>query len=150
PKGPGRRSGPLHHRQPQAGRLTVHDMTSQTDIPAADENRLIAERRAKLAALRAHGPAYPNDFQPDTRAAVLHRDCGDLDEDALQTLGRRARVAGRMMLKRVMGKASFATLQDASGRLQLYLDRGVLGDEAYAAFKSWDIGDIVGAEGQVF
>ncbi|MGB3704900.1 lysine--tRNA ligase [Castellaniella sp.] len=125
-------------------------MTSQTDIQAPDENRLIAERRAKLDALRQVGPAYPNDFRPDTHAADLHRDCGELDEDALLALGRQARVAGRMMLKRIMGKASFATLQDSSGRLQLYLDRGVLGDEAYAAFKSWDIGDIVGAEGEVF
>lgn len=125
-------------------------MTSQTDTQAPDENRLIAERRAKLEALRQAGPAFPNDFRPDTHAADLHRDCGALDEEALQSLGRHARVAGRMMLKRIMGKASFATLQDASGRLQLYLDRGVLGDEAYAAFKSWDIGDIVGAEGEVF
>ncbi|MHA3902395.1 lysine--tRNA ligase [Castellaniella sp. WN] len=124
-------------------------MTS-TETQAPDENRLIAERRAKLDALRQAGPAYPNDFHPDARAADLHRDCGALDEDALQALGQRARVAGRMMLKRIMGKASFATLQDATGRLQLYLDRGVLGDEAYAAFKSWDIGDIVGAEGEVF
>jgi len=124
-------------------------MTS-TETQAPDENRLIAERRAKLDALRQAGPAYPNDFRPDAHAAELHRDCGELDEDALQALGRHARVAGRMMLKRIMGKASFATLQDATGRLQLYLDRGVLGDEAYAAFKSWDIGDIVGAEGEVF
>ncbi|WP_345798129.1 lysine--tRNA ligase [Castellaniella sp. MT123] len=125
-------------------------MTSQTEAQTPDENRLIAERRAKLAVLREGGPAYPNDFHPDTHAAKLHEDCDALDADTLQAQGRRARVAGRMMLKRVMGKASFATLQDTSGRLQLYLDRGVLGDETYAAFKSWDIGDIVGAEGQVF
>jgi lysyl-tRNA synthetase class 2 len=125
-------------------------MTSQTESQAPDENRLIAERRAKLATLRQQGPAYPNDFHPDSHAATLHQDCDDLDADALQALDLRACVAGRMMLKRVMGKASFATLQDASGRLQLYLDRGVLGDDVYAAFKSWDIGDILGAEGQVF
>ncbi|MGB6241016.1 MAG: lysine--tRNA ligase [Castellaniella sp.] len=125
-------------------------MTAQTESHTPDENRLIAERRAKLTSLREAGPAYPNDFQPDTHAATLHEDYGALDADALLAQNRRARVAGRMMLKRVMGKASFATLQDATGRLQLYLDRGVLGDETYAAFKSWDIGDIVGAEGQVF
>ena len=125
-------------------------MTAQNDSPALDENRLIAERRSKLDALRAAGPAYPNDFRPDSHAAALHKDCDALDDEALQALNRHAKVAGRMMLKRVMGKASFATLQDTSGRLQLYLDRGVLGDEAYAAFKSWDIGDIVAAEGEVF
>jgi len=121
-----------------------------TDTAALDENRLIAERRAKLDRLREAGPAYPNDFRPDSHAAALHADCDALDEDALQALGREARLAGRMMLKRVMGKASFATLQDGTGRIQLYLDRGVLGDEAYAAFKSWDIGDIIGAQGRVF
>jgi lysyl-tRNA synthetase class 2 len=125
-------------------------MTAQNDSQSPDENRLIAERRGKLDALRATGPAYPNDFRPDSHAATLHQDCGTLDDDALQALNRHAKVAGRMVLKRVMGKASFATLQDTSGRLQLYLDRGVLGDEAYAAFKSWDIGDIIGAEGEVF
>src|SRR5690606_21306802 len=146
---PARAGGRRPARMPPPFPYRPHDMTS-TETQAPDENRLIAERRAKLDALRQAGPAYPNDFRPDTRAADLHRDCGALDEDALQALGRRARVAGRMMLKRIMGKASFATLQDATGRLQLYLDRGVLGDEAYAAFKSWDIGDIVGAEGEVF
>ncbi|WP_298017323.1 lysine--tRNA ligase [uncultured Castellaniella sp.] len=125
-------------------------MTAQTESQTSDENRLIAERRAKLASLREAGPAYPNDFRPDSHAATLREDCDALDADALLALNRRACVAGRMMLKRVMGKASFATIQDASGRLQLYLDRSVLGDETYAAFKSWDIGDIVGAEGQVF
>ncbi|WP_322995157.1 lysine--tRNA ligase [Castellaniella sp.] len=123
---------------------------STQDTPAPDENRLIAERRAKLSTLRELGPVYPNDYRPDTHAATLHADYGALEAEALETQGIQARVAGRMMLKRVMGKASFATLQDASGRLQLYLDRGVLGDEAYAAFKTWDIGDILGAEGQVF
>lgn len=125
-------------------------MTAQNDSQAPDENRLIAERRGKLDALRATAPAYPNDFRPDSHAATLHQDCDALNDDALQAMNRRAKVAGRMMLKRVMGKASFATLQDASGRLQLYLDRGVLGEETYSAFKSWDIGDIVGAEGEVF
>ena len=125
-------------------------MTAQNDSQAPDENRLIAERRSKLDALRAVAPAYPNDFRPDSHAATLHQDCGALDDEALQALNRHAKVAGRMMLKRVMGKASFATLQDTSGRLQLYLDRSVLGEETYAAFKSWDIGDIIGAEGEVF
>jgi len=120
--------------------------------PGADENRLIAERRAKLAALRENttSSAYPNDFRPDHSAAALHQAYDDAPKEVLEAQGVQARIAGRMMLKRVMGKASFATVQDDSGRMQLYLDRSVLGDEAYAAFKSWDIGDIVGAQGQVF
>jgi len=114
------------------------------------ENRLIAERRAKLAALRAQGWAYPNDFHPDHCAAALHQAYDACTKEDLQVQNVQARIAGRMMLKRVMGKASFATLQDDSGRLQLYLDKSVLGDAAYAAFKSWDIGDIIGAEGVAF
>ncbi|HEX7388014.1 MAG TPA: lysine--tRNA ligase [Castellaniella sp.] len=125
-------------------------MTDQNETQATDENRLIAERRSKLAALRTSGPAYPNDFHPDTHAATLHQDCEGMDDETLLAGHRQARVAGRMMLKRVMGKASFATLQDTTGRIQLYLDRSILGDDTYAAFKSWDIGDILGAEGEVF
>ena len=124
-------------------------MTSPLDS-STEENRLIAERRSKLSALRARGPAYPNDFQPDAHAAQLHAAYDEHDEASLEALGQPVRVAGRMMLKRIMGKASFATLQDGSGRLQLYLDRGRLGEAAYDAFKTWDIGDILGAEGTVF
>ncbi|MBV6271810.1 lysine--tRNA ligase [Alcaligenaceae bacterium CGII-47] len=122
----------------------------QTDTPAIDENRLIAERRAKLGVLRAAGVAYPNDFRPDSHAATLHQAHDEQDTESLQTLGKSARIAGRMMLKRVMGKASFATIQDGTGRIQIYLDRGTLGEDCYSAFKTWDIGDIVGVEGQVF
>jgi len=127
-------------------------MTDRQPAPttAQDENRLIAERRAKLARLREAGVAYPNDFVPDAHAADLHRDYGGQDQEALTASPVAVKVAGRMMLKRVMGRASFATLQDGSGRIQVYLDRGVLGDEAYADFKQWDIGDIVGVAGTVF
>ncbi|KOF53160.1 MULTISPECIES: lysine--tRNA ligase [unclassified Achromobacter] len=127
-------------------------MTDHSPAPAAaqDENRLIAERRAKLARLRETGVAYPNDFTPDARAAELHDKYDDQDQQALAASPVPVKVAGRMMLKRVMGKASFATLQDASGRIQIYLDRGALGDETYAAFKQWDIGDIIAVEGTVF
>jgi lysyl-tRNA synthetase class 2 len=126
-------------------------MTDTSTAPLTqDENRLIAERRAKLAKLRESGIAYPNDFSPDARAADLHAEYDEQDQDTLTALGKVVRVAGRMMLKRVMGKASFATLQDASGRIQIYLDRGALGEEAYTAFKQWDIGDILGVEGTVF
>ncbi|MYN14668.1 lysine--tRNA ligase [Pusillimonas sp. TS35] len=120
------------------------------NLPVADENHLIAERRGKLARLREEGAAYPNDFQPDARAADLHAEYDAQDKTEVEAQNRRVKVAGRMMLKRVMGKASFATLQDGSGRIQVFLDRTQLGDEAYAAFKGWDIGDILAVEGTMF
>lgn len=126
-------------------------MTESTpNPPVTDENRLIAERRGKLARLRAEGIAYPNDFRPDSRAAELHEAYDGLEKEELETLGRQVKVAGRMMLKRIMGKASFATLQDGSGRIQIFLDRNTVGEQAYAAFKGWDIGDILAVEGRVF
>jgi lysyl-tRNA synthetase class 2 len=120
-----------------------------------DENQLIAERREKLRALReaqkqGKGPAFPNDFKPSSQAVLLHAAHGDKPAETLEQEGATARVGGRMMLKRVMGKASFATLQDGSGRIQVYVTRDGVGEEAYAAFKHWDLGDIVGAEGKVF
>ncbi|TWO68945.1 lysine--tRNA ligase [Caenimonas sedimenti] len=119
--------------------------------PPIDENQLIAERREKLKALRqAGGPAFPNDFRQGDHASALHRLHGDKSAEELEAEGATARVAGRMMLKRVMGKASFATLQDQSGRIQVYVTRDSVGEEVYAAFKHWDLGDIIGAEGKVF
>lgn len=116
-----------------------------------DENHLIAERRSKLERLRATGlPAYPNDFQPENNAAELHKKYDALDKEALQQAAYKAKVAGRMMLKRVMGKASFSTLQDSSGRIQIYLDKSLLGDDLYEQFKTWDIGDILAVEGVMF
>src|SRR5690606_27942885 len=117
---------------------------------ATDENHLIAERRSKLAKLREQGVAYPNDFQPDNVAAALHAAYDELDKEALAEVGKQVKVAGRMMLKRVMGKASFATLQDSSGRIQIFLDKNTLGEEVYTQFKTWDIGDIVAVEGTMF
>lgn len=118
---------------------------------AVDENHLIAERRGKLERLRATGlPAYPNDFQPENNAAELHKKYDALDKEALQQAAYKAKVAGRMMLKRVMGKASFSTLQDSSGRIQIYLDKSLLGDDLYEQFKTWDIGDILAVEGVMF
>ncbi|HEX7348457.1 MAG TPA: lysine--tRNA ligase [Rhodanobacteraceae bacterium] len=112
----------------------------------ADENKLIAERRGKLQALRDAGNAYPNDFRPDAFAGDLQHECEGRDADALAADTRVVKIAGRMLGKRVMGKASFAKIQDRTGAIQLYLQRDVLGD-AYTAFKGWDIGDIVGVEG---
>ncbi len=127
-------------------------MTSTPTAPVEqhDENRLIAERREKLNRLREKGQAYPNDFRPEHQAAQLHQQFDQQDKEALAKLGKRVTVAGRMMLKRVMGKASFATIQDGSGRIQLYLDKSALGDALYNEFKTWDIGDMVGAEGTLF
>ncbi|QTC00350.1 lysine--tRNA ligase [Alcaligenes sp. SORT26] len=121
-----------------------------TSAPVVDENRLIAERRSKLDRLRENGIAYPNDFRPDAHAAELHSQYGEQDKEALAATSKVVKVAGRMMLKRVMGKASFATLQDTSGRIQIYLDKAALGEENYAEFKGWDIGDILAVEGTVF
>ncbi len=111
-----------------------------------DENQLMAERRAKLARLRAGGEAFPNDFRRDALAADLHATFGGHDNEALEANPVRVRVAGRMMFKRVMGQASFAKLQDGSGQIQAYLQANVLG-EAYEEFKGWDVGDIVGIVG---
>ncbi len=114
-----------------------------------DENRLIAERRAKLAALRGQGIAFPNDFRRVDHAGDLQAEYADAERwtgEALEAEGRTVALAGRLMAKRVMGKAAFAQVQDVSGRIQLFLQRDALGD-AYQAFKGWDIGDIVAATG---
>ncbi len=115
-----------------------------------DDNQLIAERREKLAAIRKQGVAFPNDFKPRDRAADVARKHGGLPNEELEPQGITVSLAGRMMLKRIMGKASFATLQDASARIQLFVTRDTLGDETYEAFKHWDLGDILGAEGTLF
>ena len=132
-------------------------MTTHTPPPApqpppapADSNQLIAERREKLAAIRARGVAFPNDFKPTDHAAELLRKHDAQTNEELEPLAITVALGGRMMLKRVMGKASFATLQDGSGQLQLFVTRDALGEEAYAAFKHWDLGDIVGAVGTLF
>ncbi|MET3512567.1 lysyl-tRNA synthetase class 2 [Pseudacidovorax sp. 1753] len=126
--------------------------TPAAAAPSVDDNQLIAERREKLKALRAgqaegRGVAFPNDFKPADRADALLAAHGETAAETLEATPVAASVGGRMMLKRVMGKASFATLQDATGRIQLYVTRDALGEEAYADFKKWDLGDIVGAEG---
>ncbi len=125
------------------------------DTPAessanADESRIVAERRGKLATLRAGGNAYPNDFRRNALAADLHAAHDDNDNEALEIAAIRVAVAGRMLLKRVMGKACFAALQDMSGRIQLYVTLDGVGEGALNAFKHWDLGDIVGATGTLF
>ncbi|MBX3586586.1 MAG: lysine--tRNA ligase [Ramlibacter sp.] len=128
-------------------------MSEPITAPAPqDDNQLIAERRDKLKAIReaqhaGKGVAFPNDFKPEGRAAALLAAHSDKTPEALTEEATVTSIAGRMMLKRVMGKASFATLQDATGRIQIYVTRDDVGEEAYAAFKHWDLGDIVGARG---
>lgn len=127
-----------------------------SSAPASqDDNKLIVERREKLKALRkdqadGKGVAFPNDFKPTDHAGKLHAAHDGKDGEALAAEAIPAKIAGRMMLKRVMGKASFATLQDSTGRIQVFLTRDEIGEELYAAFKHWDLGDIVAAEGKVF
>ncbi len=126
---------------------------NDTPAPAGaptDENQIIAERRAKLTALRAAGPAFPNDFVREHQAGELQARYGELDREALAKAGVEVVLAGRMMLKRVMGKASFATVQDSTGRIQFYVANDDTGEAAHEAFKHWDIGDIVAARGLLF
>jgi lysyl-tRNA synthetase class 2 len=115
-----------------------------------DENQIIAERRAKLAALRAIGPAFPNDFQRTHLADELHVKYGARERDTLAQEHIEVAVAGRMMLKRLMGKASFATVQDGSGRIQFYVADDEVGKRTHDEFKRWDIGDIIAARGVLF
>ncbi|MFP3502253.1 lysine--tRNA ligase [Burkholderia sp. SIMBA_062] len=117
---------------------------------AADENQIIAERREKLRALREQGVAYPNDFRPTHHAADLQATFADSDKATLEANPVEVSVAGRMMLKRVMGKASFATVQDGSGQIQFFVTPNDVGAETYDAFKKWDLGDIVAARGVLF
>ena len=125
--------------------MSEQDITSQ---PAQDENQIMAERRQKLTEIRASkGVAFPNDFRRQHLAAPLHAQYDATDKEALEARPVEVVVAGRMMLKRVMGKASFATVQDSSGRIQFYISRDKVGEDVYADFKTWDMGDILGAKG---
>jgi lysyl-tRNA synthetase class 2 len=115
-----------------------------------DENEQIALRRQKLAALREKGIPFPNDFRRNTMAGELHAEYGARDGAEIEMRNIRCKVAGRVMTRRIMGKASFCHLQDMSGRIQIYVTRDALGEAAYEEFKKWDIGDILGAEGTLF
>ena len=125
-------------------------MTTEQTLPPQDDNQIIAERRAKLKAIREKGVAFPNDFQRKDMAADLHAGFGEKSHDDLEAAQIPVAVAGRMMLKRVMGKASFATIQDMSGRIQLFISNNEVGEEAHAEFKHYDMGDILGAVGVLF
>jgi len=121
-----------------------------TDNKNTDENKLIAERRQKLAALRARGNPFPNDFHRNALADELQHLYGTHDNATLDEECVEVAVAGRMMAKRVMGKASFIKLADRSGQIQVRLERDHLPDGVYQDFKRWDVGDILGARGVLF
>ncbi|HUA79034.1 MAG TPA: lysine--tRNA ligase [Dyella sp.] len=125
-------------------------MSEPTDTPIVDENKLIAERREKLNALRMQGIAFPNDFKVGNFAGDLQTEFADKETytaEAIEAAARTVKVAGRIVLKRVQGKVSFVQVQDFTGRIQLFIHQGTVGETTYEAFKGWDVGDIVGAEG---
>jgi len=116
-----------------------------------DANDLLAQRHAKLEALREQGNAFPNDFKPNITAAAIHEQYEDKTAEELESIGAEVAIAGRMLTRRVMGKAAFAHIQDRSGRIQLYVRRDDLPEEFYnKQFKNWDLGDIIAARGKVF
>ena len=126
-------------------------MTQENQTTSNDENQIIAERRSKLAEIRRTSLAFPNTFRRNQLALGLYQQFGELSKEKFEELPDVVvKVAGRMVLKRVMGKASFATIQDMSGRIQLYISDSDTGEAAHSAFKHYDLGDIVGAEGALF
>jgi lysyl-tRNA synthetase class 2 len=125
-------------------------MNTEQTTQSQDDNQIIAERRAKLGELRKNGVAFPNDFERKHLAEDLHGTYGAMSHEALDKAHVGVTVAGRMMLKRVMGKASFATVQDMSGRIQLFISNGDTGEASHEAFKRYDLGDILGASGVLF
>ena len=126
------------------------DAEQDNQDPQQDENRYITQRREKLSQLRAQGQAYPNHFNRTHFAGALLEQYAQLSREALETESIEVNLAGRMMFKRVMGKASFAQLRDMSGTLQIFVQRDAIGEAAYEAFKHSDIGDIYGVNGVLF
>jgi len=135
---------------------TENQENTPAPVAAADENKIMTERRAKLAAIRENGVAFPNDFKPQHKAAALVEQYGALTREELEEKAIPVVLAGRMMLKREAGKkAAFATLQDASGvradgRIQIYVTLDLTGEAAMEAFRTYDLGDILGVEGTLF
>lgn len=135
-----------HHSSPQA-----NGQANDGSQPAQDENQIMAERRHKLAEIRrAHGQAFPNNVNPSHRAEPLHERYKDHSRETLETEHVQVSLAGRIMLKRVQGKASFLTIADATGRFQLYLNDEGVGEEAHQMAKHWDMGDLIEAKGVLF
>ena len=129
----------------------MNDKVIQSPVAEpVDENHIIAERREKLSRLREGGIPFPNDFVPTHFSADLHAHYDSLSKDELAAKKLHVKVAGRMVLKRVMGKASFATIQDRKGQIQFYINDELTGAEKHGAFKHWDMGDFIAAEGNLF
>lgn len=124
--------------------------TNGSDVGTQDENRLIAERREKLHALKIETIAYPNDFKPNSNAATLHTRFADDDTETLAEVDETFALAGRMLAKRVMGKIAFVSILDATGTIQLVIQRDNLPEGVYQQFKQWDIGDIIAGTGAIF
>jgi lysyl-tRNA synthetase class 2 len=133
----------------QAANVAAQD-TNAKEFEAQDENRLIAERREKLHALKAETIAYPNDFQPNTNAATLQQRFVDDDTETLAEVNETFALAGRMLAKRVMGKIAFVSILDGTGTIQLVIQRDNLPEGIYQQFKQWDIGDIIAGTGAIF
>ncbi len=128
----------------------TENKVQEAAVTAEEENHIIAERRAKLAKWRETGHAYPNDFVRKDLFGDIRAAYGDKSAEELEAEAHTVAVSGRMMLKRVMGKASFATVRDCTGTMQYFLSPSEVGEEAYTEFKNMDIGDIVAAEGTIF
>jgi lysyl-tRNA synthetase class 2 len=115
------------------------------------EKAILEERRKKLDELRDKGSAYGNSFKPQNNANNLHDKYGNLSKEELTEKNiKNISIAGRIVLKRVMGKASFATLRDSSGDIQIYVTKNNVDEDVYEDFKTWDLGDIVGVSGSLF
>lgn len=128
----------------------TNQKTDQVENAAVDTNDLIRERREKLAQWRDTGKAYPTDFRRDALAGDLLNQYGEKTEVELEAHPVQVKIAGRIMTRRLMGKASFTHILDMSGRIQLYIKQDDLGSEMYEEFKHWDLGDIIGAQGYLF
>lgn len=123
----------------------------QAEAPQQELNEIMAQRLAKLDAMRDKGQAFPNDFRRDSISDDLHARYDDKSKEELEELAVEVSIAGRMMMRRIMGKASFATIQDMGGRIQVYVTRDNLAEGFYnTEFKKWDLGDIIGAKGVLF
>jgi len=129
----------------------MSEQQAQGADAVVDLNNELKTRREKLAALREQGVPFPNDFRRDRTSDQLHADFDAKENEELEALNIEVAVAGRMMTRRIMGKASFITLQDVGGRIQLYVSRDDLPEGIYnEQFKKWDLGDILGAKGKLF
>jgi lysyl-tRNA synthetase class 2 len=129
----------------------MSEQQPQNADAAVELNNELKARREKLSALREKGVAFPNDFRRDSLSDALHASHDGKENEELESLGIEVSVAGRMMTRRIMGKASFVTLQDVGGTIQLYVSRDDLPEGYYnEQFKKWDLGDILGARGKLF